>query len=768
MTSAIVAGAHGPAPCAEGEAPAVQLPDRGRGHDPSLELERFRAAMDAVPDAIYLTDRRTMRLVDLNRAAAELLGRSREALIGMPTARMLGIDEERLRQVYDSVIAGEPAHERVQMNRELPDGTMGTIELRRRAYRSDEGWLIVTIATDITAHLAAERALRDKVRQQGLNASFSHAALEISDLNELLEAAVAAATAGLDADCCGVSRLAPDNLALVLEVGAGWNDGWLGTVVAERPIASASLLASEPVFIDEPRTPLHRAHGIRAGIEVRIGIDHAPYGALGVYWQHPRAASAQDAAFLQGIANALDIAIERRHATQKLARMAQYDSLTGLANRDLFRATLSRTLTEAAERGGLVGVLYIDLDEFKTVNDTKGHDAGDRLLAQVAHRLLACVRSTDTVGRLGGDEFAVIVTHLSCPEDASIVAGKIVAQLSKPFDVDVGSTLITASIGIAIYPLDGAEAEVLLKNADSAMYQGKERGRNNYQSYSIEIDTVAAARRALAHELRAAIDGRQFELHYQPQIALDDGRVVGVEAMLRWWHPSRGLLLAGEFIDLAEETGLIVPIAQWALESACTQANEWRANGAADLFVAVNFSPVELLASDLPHHAERALKRTRLAPTRLEIELTDCATRANSAAFAASVDELKRLGVSIAIDDFGTGLSSLAALRDLPVRKLKLDPTFTRDIDTRREDQVIVRSIAAMARQLRLKVVAKEVETLEQVEQLRAAGVELAQGYLFGAPMPAEHLSELFEREAASDANCYRSAPWPLSSAFAG
>lgn len=310
---------------------------------------------------------------------------------------------------------------------------------------------------------------------------------------------------------------------------------------------------------------------------------------------------------------------ERARTEEPPAWLAQYDTLTGLPNRDLFRERLGQSLAAADRDGRQLGILYIDLDGFKNVNDAHGHDAGDQLLALVASRLQACASDGDTVGRLGGDEFAMVIASLADADDAELVAGLVVAQLALPFNLDGRETLITASIGIAIFPCDGTDANLLLKNADTAMYQGKEQGRNNFQNYSVELDDAATGRRQLAQELRQAIAQGEFELHYQPQVALDSGCVVGIEAMLRWWHPARGMLAAAEFIDVAEKTGLIVQIGEWVFETACRQVVEWQRAGYPELFVAVNVSPVEVRRGRVVQHVQRALALSGLAPDRKSV-----------------------------------------------------------------------------------------------------------------------------------------------------
>ena len=577
-------------------------------------------------------------------------------------------------------------------------------------------------------------------------------------IDELLANAVSVVAEGLNADCCRLLRVAPDGRRWMLEAGAGWDECWSGREWFESETdTQLEYLLQQPApllvedYAAETRfagPAMLAAHGIRSGLEVLIGRSGAPWGILGGFSRRPGVFSPESVNFLQGIADTLGAALERAHAEERLAWLAQYDTLTGLPNRDLFHERLGQSLVTAERDGCQLGILYIDLDGFKNVNDAHGHNAGDELLRLVARRLEACVREGDTVGRLGGDEFAIVIGNLATADDAELVAEQVVAQLAQPFDLDGRETLITASIGISIYPGDGTDASLLLKNADTAMYQGKEQGRNNFQNYSVELDEEATGRRQLAQELRLAVARDEFELHYQPQVALDSGRVVGIEAMLRWWHPERGMLAAAEFIGVAEESGLIVQIGEWVFETACRQTMEWQRAGYPDLFVTVNVSPVEIRRGKVVQHAQRALERSGLAPCHLEIELTESVGIADADAYVATLAELKELGISLAIDDFGTGYSSLSSLKDFPISKVKIDQTFTRDIVVNPDDAAIVQAVIAMAHHLQLEVVSKGVESERQAGFLRRCRCDIAQGFLFGAPMQAADFKELLDVSA--------------------
>lgn len=599
-----------------------------------------------------------------------------------------------------------------------------------------------------------EHAARINGMQQSQIAKFGQRALVAGNVDALLSYAVHAVVEGLGADYCAILQFDPEG-SIGLAGGAGWADGWLGRALTEAgPGTQIGHLLEhrEPVIVDDmvverrfAPSPMLIEHGARGSLEVMIEGAENPFGILGAYSRLPGAFSRESMYFLQSIAGVLGTAIERRIAEERLAYLARHDALTGLANRELFRDRLAESLTRAERNARMVGILYIDLDGFKSVNDAHGHDTGDRLLTLVAERLELCVRKGDTVGRLGGDEFAIALTGLANVDDADRVAEQVVEVLAQPFALDGREMLITASIGISIYPADGLDANHLLKNADTAMYQGKEQGRNNFQNYSVELDNAAANRRKVALELRHAIAHDEFELHYQPQVSLGSGLVVGSEAMLRWWHPEHGMLAAVEFIEVAEETGIIVEIGQWVFETACKQTVLWQRAGFPELFVAVNVSPVEIRRGRVVEQVQRALRLSGLAPGHLEIELTECVDAADAELFTNTLTELKDMGVSIAIDDFGTGYSSLGSLRIFPINKVKINQSLTRDIVTEQDDSAIMQAVITMSHDLRVEVVAKGVETEPQAGFLRHCRCDAAQGFLFGAPMQGAYFKELLD-----------------------
>ncbi|HYL19996.1 MAG TPA: EAL domain-containing protein [Burkholderiales bacterium] len=436
---------------------------------------------------------------------------------------------------------------------------------------------------------------------------------------------------------------------------------------------------------------------------------------------------------------------DRKNAEARISYLATRDPLTELPNRVLFNDRLEQGIVAARRSGQSLALLFIDLDRFKNINDSLGHQVGDLLLKEVASRMQVCIRKGDTLSRLGGDEFVVTLEGLMQAEDASQVAGKIIKALSRPFEI-AGHTLNTScSIGISIFPLDADDDRALMKNADTAMYHAKDKGRNNYQFFSPEMNVRAVERHTLETSLRLAIERQEFTLYYQPQVDMATAKVVGMEALLRWHHPERGLLSPATFIDVAEESGLIDPIGQWVLRSACQRAKAWLDAGYPALKVAVNISPRQLIhPKEFSRSISRILNATGLDPRFLELEMTESLLVQNAEENIAVLRKLGQDGVRIAVDDFGTGYSSLSYLRQLPIDTLKIDRSFVRDIETDPEDLEIIKAIIAMAHSLKLQVTAEGVETRGQLEALARLGCDEYQGYLFSKPLPAVEIAARF------------------------
>lgn len=439
-----------------------------------------------------------------------------------------------------------------------------------------------------------------------------------------------------------------------------------------------------------------------------------------------------------------------RAMSLRMSYLAQHDDLTDLPNRILLNDRLTQAMALARRHRRKLAVLFLDGDRFKHINDTLGHAIGDRLLQSVAQRLLACVRSSDTVSRQGGDEFVILLSEVTHARDAAVSADKILQALSTPHRIDQHDVHLTVSIGIVTYPDDGTDAETLLKNADFAMYDAKNNGRNNYQFFKPDMNVRAMERQSLESGLRDAIERQEFVLHYQPRMNLETGAIIGVEALIRWRHPERGLVPPVQFIPIAEENGLIVPIGRWVLREACHQARAWQDAGLRPMRIAVNVSAVELRAKDFVAGVRDTLTESGLDPRYLELELTETflmQDSKDSKSTAAVLQALKGMGVQLALDDFGTGYSSLSYLKRFPIDTLKIDQSFVRDLTTDADDASIVTAVISMGKSLHMGVVAEGVETREQLAFLQEQSCPEGQGYYFSRPVAAEEFTLLLAAE---------------------
>jgi diguanylate cyclase (GGDEF)-like protein/PAS domain S-box-containing protein len=434
---------------------------------------------------------------------------------------------------------------------------------------------------------------------------------------------------------------------------------------------------------------------------------------------------------------------ERKQAEEKLTQLAHYDVLTSLPNRMLFFDRLKLALAGAKRNDSKAGVMFIDLDRFKHINDTLGHAAGDDLLQQVAERLKESVRASDTVGRLGGDEFAIVLSFLAAARDADVPARKIMARFNEPFRLNQTELFVTASIGIAVYPDDSTDQDALIKNADLAMYRAKEEGRNTYKFFSPGMNAPASESQDMEVMLRRALERKEFVLHYQPTIALQGNRINGVEALIRWNSKELGPVPPMQFIPLAEETGLIAPIGAWVLKTACAQNKAWQDQGLPPLVMAVNLSPRQFRQKNLVQMIAGTLAETGLDPRWLELQITESIIMQHPEKSSAILQQFHEIGVQLSIDDFGTGYSSFADHKRFPVRRLKIEPSLVQDITTDADHAAIVAAVIGMAKSLKLEVVAEGVETKEQLAFLAQLRCDDYQGHYFSKPLPAEEFVRL-------------------------
>ena len=439
---------------------------------------------------------------------------------------------------------------------------------------------------------------------------------------------------------------------------------------------------------------------------------------------------------------------ERQCAEERIGHMARHDALTDLPNRVLLRERLEHEL-KRVKRGECLAVLCLDLDHFKSVNDTLGHPIGDELLKLVADRLRGCTREPDTIARLGGDEFAIIMTKMQKTNDPAILARRVRESIIKPYQIEGHQIITDISIGISLSPDDGTEPDELLKNADMALYGAKADGRGTYRFFELEMDARMKARRDLEMDLRKALANEEFELHYQPLVNLQTNEITAFEALLRWKHPTRGMISPADFIPIAEETGLIVPLGEWVLNTACEEAVNWPGH----VKVAVNLSPAQLTNRNLVNVVKRALVDSGMDARRLQLEITETVLLQNTFATLARLHELRKLGAQIALDDFGTGYSSLSYLRSFPFDKIKIDQSFIQDMSNGAEPLAIVNAVAGLAKCLNMISTAEGVETQQQMDTVQSLGCTEMQGYLFSRARPAKEIGQFFPSAAVTTPN---------------
>ncbi len=544
----------------------------------------------------------------------------------------------------------------------------------------------------------------------------------------------------------GAAPNLPESFSEALQgLPIGPEAGSCGTACYTGETVITEDIATDPLWDDYRQLAL--PHGLRACWSIPIPSSEAGVlGSFAIYHDQPCRPSARDIDFMDMAARLASVAIAHRLLTDQLSHQAQHDALTGLPNRMLFQDRLRQALAQAERKQQQVAVLYMDLDRFKHINDTLGHSSGDALLRQAASRLEACIRKSDTLARLGGDEFVVVVAELNDAQDAMRVAIDLIEALRVPFQVDGHELFVSVSLGISIYPDDGSTGEDLMANADAAMYRAKEKGRDNFQWFASEMTVLAKERIGLESQLRRALELGQLSLHYQPQCGAN-GEIQAFEALMRWQHPLLGMVSPARFIPLAEDSGLINPMGEWALREACAQIAAWRKHGHSSLRMSVNVSAVQFKRPDWVDTVHRALRDTRLAPEALELEITESLLLQGVSETSANLFELRKLGVGVAIDDFGTGYSSLSYLHKLPVTTLKIDQSFVREIgvESRRgqEDAPIIRTIIALARNFGMSVVAEGVETEAQRELLVRLGCESLQGNLLHRPLTVQQAEVL-------------------------
>ena len=616
---------------------------------------------------------------------------------------------------------------------------------------------------DITERKIAEQELQRAAVQQAAVAQLGERALKDSDPDSLMQAAVSLieAVEGVDGAC--IWEVGRDGRRLRLRAGLEGEVSGAGRRVsaARDSHAGAALESGLHVIVADwsveqrfAMPPVLRVLGFASSLAVMIDGKEHPFGVLDIHSSDPSRFGPQDVHFLRAAANVLAEAIERHISDQVLRHRVLHDSLTGLPNRLSFIEALSEALRHATASGSPVGILFLDLDHFKLINDSMGHHAGDALLRAVAPRLRSHLRPGDVVARFGGDEFGILIDRLADEDEAIAIADRVTAAFAKPFTMEGVEHFVSASIGIAVgRPSDRQpiNADLLIRDADAAMYRAKERGRARSELFDAEMRASALRRLEVERDLRHAIERQEMILHYQPVVSLRSGEVASLEALLRWQHPERGLLDPADFVTVAEDSGLIEPVGRWVQERACRQILEWHAQrpDARPFDVAVNLSARQVAHRDLPSVVAEILARTGLDPVHLRLEITESALVEESATVKRTLDALTEIGVRLVLDDFGTGYSSLAYLNRFPFDALKIDRSFVDALGIEQERTAIIEAIIGMARALSLDVIAEGVENEAQLSELLRLGCDYAQGHLFSAALPPQEIPEMLSKGVA-------------------
>jgi diguanylate cyclase (GGDEF)-like protein/PAS domain S-box-containing protein len=692
--------------------------------------ERFRALVDNSNEVVSLLDREGVTLYS-SQSSAAILGDSVEELVGKtPFDRVHPEDQAEVRALFQTSLRspGFPLVSEFRMRH------------RGGAWRTVEAVLVnrlddPSVAAAVLNYRDVTERKRAQQKIEGLNRDLQRQVAEFQTLLEVIPIGIGIAR---DPAC----RRIEGNPYMARLMGLSPADNISFSARDGEAVPSALFRDGRPLAPEQLPMQKAAAQGVevvdmemdvvREGQKVATVLGYA--APLFDETGRPRGA----------IGATLDIT-ERKRAEEQIKSLAYHDSLTGLPNRRLFQDRLSMAVAQAHRNSQHLAVLFLDLDRFKSVNDSLGHAAGDRLIQHVAERLRTCLREGDTVARLGGDEFTLLLPGMAQVVDAARVAEKVLDALRAPFLIEDRELLATASIGISLYPEDGRDADTLVKNADAGMYRAKQQGRDNYQLCAPALNATALERLALEGSLRHAVGQDELVLHYQPVLDVASGRVRAMEALLRWRHPELGLVPPADFIPLAEMTGLIIAFSPWVLRTACAQARAWQDAGHPGLGVAVNLSARQFQHPDLPGQVKRALEETKLEARFLELEISETSAMQGPEANVPTLRALKALGVRIAIDDFGTGCSSLTYLKRFPIDALKIDRSLTAEIPGDPDDAAIANVVIALAHTLKLRVVAEGVETNDQLSFLTARHCDQAQGSLFGSPRPAQDCTEMLD-----------------------
>jgi diguanylate cyclase (GGDEF)-like protein len=714
---------------------------------------RDRALIRHLPDTGVALYDRDLRGVSIDGPRLAKVDFPAEAFVGKPLSAVMPPDDyARLEPHYRAALRGKQSSFELSP---LENGVVYHVEIIPfRPHPDGEIEGVFNVARDVTERRQADAEAAQRTAQQAAVAALGVAALEGTEVVGLMDEAVTLVARTLGVEFCELLQLTDDREALVLSAGTGWRPGLVRTALmpmgsefhAGFTWGSRGRVVVEDYAVEKRFRPtaLLRDHKVVSGVSVIVGGKRSPFGVLGAHTTAKRSFRPDEVDFLQAIANVLAEAIRRQSVESKVRHQALHDPLTGLPNRSLLLDRLNHWAARAERDHSTAAVLFVDLDNFKVINDVLGHESGDRLLCAVADRLQRELRPSDTIARVGGDEFVVFCEDVPSEHDALTMVERLVRVLDAPVDLGGQSQHATASVGIALGDYR-SQPEVLIRNADAAMYRAKERGRARYELFDEEMRERSVSWLETESELRRGLEHGELRNLYQPIVSPKNGAIVGFEALVRWHHPERGVISPADFIPIAEQSGLIVPLGRAVLDRACVEAVRWnRERGEREpLRVAVNFSPRQLSHPTVVEGVVEALEQAGLAPDLLCVEITESALVDDAASTLATLNRLKELGVRLALDDFGTGYSSLTYVRRFPIDELKIDRSFIDGIVGSSEDEAIVTAVLSMGRALGVHVVAEGVETEEQAKRLRSLGCKLAQGYLFSRPITADAVHDL-------------------------
>ncbi|MGE5652377.1 MAG: EAL domain-containing protein [Bacillota bacterium] len=712
--------------------------------------ERYRIVTAAASDAIITVDD-SNTIVYLNPSTEKIFGYPAAQVLGQPLSTLipdcLWHGRKALQQQNNT--EKEPSEARIEARALHREGQEILLEISIGQFHLANRYFFTAIARDITERKKAD-ALRDGQNEVlemiAAGAPLSPILDKLIRLIESQSRGMSGSVLLLDEDGMHLRHGAAPNLPgdytnAINGAPIGPKAGSCGTAIYSGKPVIVTDITQDELWVDY--RALASKFGLRACWSTPIFSSQGTVlGSFAMYYHEPRRPHPAELRLAGVAAHMAGIAIERHQAAQRISYIAHHDALTGLPNRLLLRSSLNQAIAHAQRHRSMAALLFIDLDNFKRINDSLGHHVGDLLLQAAALRLQSCLRRDDLLARIGGDEFVILLSPLTRPKEAALVAGKVLKAFEPSIDVEGHELHAGGSVGISIYPSDGENAETLMRAADTAMYHAKESGRGNFQFFTQGLNAAIQRRLTVENKLRQALARGEFELRYQPQVDMASGRILSAEALLRWHLPGHGLVSPAEFVSVAEETGLILPIGEWVLREACAQLRRWQAAGWSELGIAVNLSTRQMSQLGLSGMVEQILREYGLRADLLDLEITESILMQPSGENMATLQRLSEMGVRLSIDDFGTGYSSLSYLKRFPVDVLKIDRSFVCGIGKAQDDMAIADAIIGMAAGLHLKVIAEGVETAEQAAYLSTRNCHMAQGYFYGEPLAPEAFAQ--------------------------